>query len=269
MVDAVIRASIDDDAAASLAARRHFLGRVGVYAFLTFFAFIYILPLFVIIANSFRELPEIVQNGLIGFPHSFSLKAWSTVWSSYCVGGTCAGIQQNFYNSLEMAIPATIISTMLGLVNGYILSKWRFPGSETIFTCMMFGVFMPGQISLMPWAFILGHIGLSNTIAGLDPDPLRAGHFLHHAVLPQLLRQHPRRSDQGGAHRRRRLLAHFLQDHSAALAADHDRDGDLAIHRHLERISLRRRLHRRTRAADHRLADRHGDGRHQRAGSMT
>jgi glucose/mannose transport system permease protein len=167
MVDAALRASIDDDAAASLAARRHFLGRVGVYAFLTFFAFIYILPLFVIIANSFRELPEILRNGLIGFPQSFSLKAWSTVWSSYCVGGTCAGIQQNFYNSLEMAIPATIISTMLGLVNGYILSKWRFPGSEAIFTCMMFGVFMPGQISLMPWAFILGHIGLSNTIFGL------------------------------------------------------------------------------------------------------
>ena len=92
MVDAVLRAAPDDDAAASLAARRHFLGRVGVYAFLTFFALIYILPLFVIIANSFRELPEIVQNGLIGFPHSFSLKAWSTVWSSYCVGGTCAGI---------------------------------------------------------------------------------------------------------------------------------------------------------------------------------
>jgi glucose/mannose transport system permease protein len=166
MVDAAVRASIDD-AAASLAARRHFAGRVGVYAFLTFFAFIYVLPLFVIVANSFRELPEIIQNGLIGFPHSISFKAWGTVWSSYCVGGTCAGIQHNFFNSLEMTIPATIISTMLGLLNGYILSKWRFYGSEVIFTCMMFGVFMPGQVSLMPWAFILGQVGLANSIAGL------------------------------------------------------------------------------------------------------
>jgi glucose/mannose transport system permease protein len=166
MVDAALRAEIDDPAA-SLAARRYFFGRVGVYAFLTFFAFIYVLPLFVIVANSFRELPEIVQNGLIGFPHSISFKAWGTVWNSYCVGGTCEGIRHNFLNSLEMTIPATIISTLFGLMNGYILSKWRFPGSETIFTCMMFGVFMPGQISLMPWAFILGHIGLSNSIAGL------------------------------------------------------------------------------------------------------
>jgi glucose/mannose transport system permease protein len=166
MADSALAATIDDPAA-SLAARRYFWGRVGIYAFLSFFAFIYILPLFVIVANSFRELPEIFQNGLIGFPHSFSLKAWGTVWSSYCVGGTCAGIEHNFFNSLEMAVPATIISTLLGLVNGYILTKWRFPGSEIIFTGMMFGVFMPGQVSLMPWAFILGHVGLSNSIFGL------------------------------------------------------------------------------------------------------
>jgi glucose/mannose transport system permease protein len=66
-----------------------------------------------------------------------------------------------------MTIPATIISTLLGAMNGYILSKWRFRGSEVLFTCMLFGVFMPGQLALMPWAFILGNLGLSNTTAGL------------------------------------------------------------------------------------------------------
>jgi glucose/mannose transport system permease protein len=165
MADAVL--SLPADPAASLAARRYFLGRFAVYAFLTIFAFIYILPLFVVIANSFRPLPEIIQNGLIGFPHSLSFSAWGQAWSVYCVGGTCEGVRHNFFNSLEMTIPATIVSTLLGLMNGYILSKWRFRGSEIIFTCMMFGVFMPGQVSLMPWAFVLGKIGLSNSIGGL------------------------------------------------------------------------------------------------------
>jgi glucose/mannose transport system permease protein len=166
MVEATLAAPIDAEAAAA-AARRYRMGRVGVYAFLTLFAFIYVLPLFVIIANSFRPLPEIVQNGLIGIPHSLSLNAWRQAWGTYCVGGTCQGMQHNFFNSLEMTIPATIISTMLGLMNGYILSKWRFRGSEILFTCMMFGVFIPGQLSLMPWAFILGGLGLANSIAGL------------------------------------------------------------------------------------------------------
>jgi glucose/mannose transport system permease protein len=144
-----------------------FAGRFAVYAFLSFFAFIYLMPLFVVVANSFRELPEITRNGLIAFPESFSLEAWPKAWLHHCVAGTCEGVHRNFFNSLFMTIPATIISTLFGAINGYVLSKWRFPGSETVFALMTLGVFMPGQISLLPWAYILGALHLSNSIQGL------------------------------------------------------------------------------------------------------
>jgi glucose/mannose transport system permease protein len=165
MVDATFEAAFDSRARA--ANLRNAGWRIGVYAFLAFFALMYLLPLFVVVANSFRDLPEIAQNGLIAFPRSFSLNAWNQAWAHYCVSGTCEGIQRNFYNSLLMTIPATIISTFLGAINGYVLSKWRFPGSEALFACMTLGVFMPGQIALLPWAFILGSVGLSNSIYGL------------------------------------------------------------------------------------------------------
>lgn len=165
MADALALPSADPEA--SRAARRHLRARVLVYAVLTLFSLIYLLPLFVIIANSFRELPEIARNGLIALPQSFSFKAWGTAWDSYCVGGTCAGMKGNFYNSLKMTIPATLISTLIGAVNGYILSKWRFPGSDALFAGMTLGVFMPGQIALMPWAFVLGSLGLTNSTYGL------------------------------------------------------------------------------------------------------
>jgi len=141
--------------------------KFGAYLVLGLFAAYYLLPLVVVFLNSFRSLPEIAQNGLIAFPHSFSFHAWGEAWNSYCVGGTCAGIRENFYNSLKMTIPATIISTAIGAINGYILSKWRFPGSEILFGAMTLGVFMPGQIALLPWAMILGGLGLTNTTAGL------------------------------------------------------------------------------------------------------
>ena len=80
-------------------------GGVAIYAFLAVFALIYLLPLFVVVANSFRELPEITQNGLIALPHSFSLKAWPQAWAHYCVAGTCEGVKRNFFNSLYMTIP--------------------------------------------------------------------------------------------------------------------------------------------------------------------
>src|SRR5271169_6204473 len=165
MVDATLDLALDSQARS--ASLRYSLRRVAIYAFLALFALIYLLPLFVVVANSFRELPEITRNGLVALPHSFSLKAWPQAWAHYCVAGTCEGIKRNFYNSLIMTIPATIISTMLGAINGYVLSKWRFPGSGTLFACMTLGVFMPGQVSLLPWAYILGALNLSNSVYGL------------------------------------------------------------------------------------------------------
>ena len=160
---------LDREFAASARAewRRNLLGRIAVYSFLIFFAVIYLIPLFVVVANSFRELPEITQNGLIAVPRSFSLKSWPIAWSHFCVSGTCEGVQRNFYNSLIMTVPATIVSTAFGAINGYVLSKWRFRGSEAVFLCMTLGVFMPGQVALMPWAFILGKLHLANSVYGL------------------------------------------------------------------------------------------------------
>jgi len=165
MADAAMDIAFDSHARAE--SLRFALRRVGIYAFLGLFALIYLLPLFVVVANSFRELPEITQNGLIALPRSFSLGAWPKAWAHYCVAGTCEGIKRNFFNSLYMTIPATIASTLVGALNGYVLSKWRFPGSETLFVCIVLGVFMPGQVALLPWAYILGALHLSNSVYGL------------------------------------------------------------------------------------------------------
>jgi glucose/mannose transport system permease protein len=155
------------DREAEVASRRHLIARVAIYGILALFSVVYFVPLVVVVLNSFRELPEISQNGLIWFPLSFQLDAWGEAWSEFCIGGACEGMQRYFWNSLWMTVPATIISTLLGAINGYILSKWRFPGSEIVFTCMMLGVFMPGQVSLLPWAFTLGQLGLNNSVYGL------------------------------------------------------------------------------------------------------
>jgi len=165
MVDATLDLTLDSQARRENL--RYSLSRAAIYAFLALFALIYLLPLFVVVANSFRELPEIAQNGLIALPRSFSLKAWPQAWAHYCVAGTCEGVKRNFFNSVYMTLPATILSTLIGALNGYVLSKWRFPGSETLFVCIVLGVFMPGQIALLPWAYILGAVHLSNSVYGL------------------------------------------------------------------------------------------------------
>jgi glucose/mannose transport system permease protein len=155
------------DPLASGGATRRNRTMLVVYGLLTLFAAYYLLPLGVIVLNSFRDLDEIARGGLIGFPRSFSTQYWETAWSTFCVNAFCKGIQPFFFNSLLMTIPATIISTAIGAINGYALSAWRFRGSEALFAFMTLGVFLPGQMVLLPWAYTLGTLGLTNTVSGL------------------------------------------------------------------------------------------------------
>ncbi len=162
MADAILH-----DGEAAGAARNYLFSRIAIYGLLLLFALIYLIPLVVVVMNTFRENVDVGRNGLIAFPRSFTLEAWPKAWGSYCLNGRCEGMSANFWNSVYMTIPATIISTVLGALNGYILSKWKFTGSDVIFTILLFGVFMPGQIALMPWAYILGTTGLNQTLWGL------------------------------------------------------------------------------------------------------
>ena len=74
---------------------------------------------------------------------------------------------QAFANSLKMAIPATLISTILGSMNGYILSKWKFKYADIIFPFVLFGMFIPYQAVLIPLTLTLKAMGLYASLGGL------------------------------------------------------------------------------------------------------
>ena len=56
---------------------------------------------------------------------------------------------------------------MLGSINGYILSKWKFPGADLLFTLLLFGMFIPYQSILIPLVQVLNILGLYGTLPGL------------------------------------------------------------------------------------------------------
>ena len=165
MADAAAVRGFDPPAAASGA--RAGRSKALIYALLALFAAFYLLPLAVVLANSFRDLPDIQRQGFLAIPTSFTPEPWRVAWDEFCLGGSCNGISPYFVNSLLIAVPATAVSTAFGLVNGYVLSMWRFRGSEWLFGLIVLGVFMPAQMTLLPWAFTLGNLGLTNTLWGL------------------------------------------------------------------------------------------------------
>ncbi len=151
----------------AIARRRWALSRVLIYAVLALFGLIYALPALLVLSNSFRDGEEVFRNGIIAIPESFSFDNYLRAWNDACVSGMCRGLGPNFLNSLIITVPATIATAIIGALNGYVLSKWKFPGSEFIFVMIFLGIFLPSQIALLPWAWIIGQLGLQNNVLGL------------------------------------------------------------------------------------------------------
>jgi glucose/mannose transport system permease protein len=143
------------------------LGRLVVYGCLIVVALVYLMPLWVMVVTSLKPLDEIYSGSFIGMPKAITLDAWRAAWSEACIGTECTGLKPYFVNSLLMVIPAVALSTGIGAINGYILTKWKFPGANFVFGLLLFGCFLPYQAILLPMARTLGLLGLAGSIPGL------------------------------------------------------------------------------------------------------
>jgi glucose/mannose transport system permease protein len=149
------------------ATRTGIIVRAAIYVLLLLFAVYYLLPLYVMVVNSLKPLEEIRQGNMLALPQQWTTEPWLSAWSTAQIGVQPTGLKPYFLNSVLMVVPAVFLSTMLGALNGYVLTKWRFRGAEIVFGLMLLACFIPFQIVLIPSARILGLLGLAGTVSGL------------------------------------------------------------------------------------------------------
>ncbi|NHZ77839.1 ABC transporter permease subunit [Massilia sp. CCM 8695] len=142
-------------------------GRIFIYVLLTLVALYYLAPLYVMLTTSFKSLEQIRTGTILDLPLAPTTEAWSRAWSGACTGVRCEGLAPYFWNSVSMTIPAVLVSSLIGSLNGYVLAHWRFRGSNVVFTALMVGCFIPFQVVILPMARLLGMAGLANTTTGL------------------------------------------------------------------------------------------------------
>ena len=119
------------------------------------------------IVTSLKSMAEIRQGNLLMLPESLQFDAWKIAWSGRGYEAGDVFLRPFFWNSTKMVVPAVIISTFFGALNGYALTKWRFKGDNLIFLLFLFGCFIPYQAILLPMARTLGLLGISNSVGGL------------------------------------------------------------------------------------------------------
>ncbi|WP_067934751.1 carbohydrate ABC transporter permease [Alicyclobacillus kakegawensis] len=134
------------------------VNRAVLYLVLCVFAAGYLMPVYVALITSLKPNSEVDLARMWQLPTRIDLSSWGQAFERLSPG---------LATSLELAIPATIIVAIIGACNGYALSKWRFPGSRTLFQWLLFGMFIPYQSVLIPLLKVMDSIGLYNSVPGL------------------------------------------------------------------------------------------------------
>lgn len=132
--------------------------RFGRPAVLLLFVALFLMPAYVLLVTSFKPLQEAGPATAWNLPDRWSVSGWTAAWDE---------LRPGIVNSFQIAIPGAAVSAILGSMNGYVLSKWRFPGSDAVFTLFLFGMFIPYQAVMIPLAGLLTDMQIVGTIRGL------------------------------------------------------------------------------------------------------
>ena len=138
-----------------------------VYGTLFVVSIYYLLPLYVMIVTSLKGMPEIRIGNVFARPVEVTFQPWVKAWAEACTGINCDGLSRGFWNSVRILIPSVIVSVTVASLTGYLLSNWRFKGSEVFFAILLLGAFIPYQVLLYPVVIILRELGLYGSLAGL------------------------------------------------------------------------------------------------------
>ena len=136
-----------------LLARRSIL-----YVILVIVAVYFLLPIYMVVLTGLKPFAEVSIANMWRLPRDPSLEAF---------GGALQRLAPNLINSFLLVIPATILSALLGSINGYVFSKWKFKYANVVFALILFGMFIPYQSILIPLVEFLRSIGLYGRISGL------------------------------------------------------------------------------------------------------
>ncbi len=138
--------------------RRFSLGHTLTVGVLVLALLFYLMPVYVMVINGLKDATNVSLDTMWNLPQSLTGGGFVEAWNK---------LSPNMLNSLEMVIPATILSAIIGAINGFVLSKWKFRGSDVLFTIMLFGFFIPYQSILLPLVQFMQTIKLYGTIPGL------------------------------------------------------------------------------------------------------
>lgn len=132
-------------------------GIVGLIA-LIILAILFLAPVYVMVVAGMKPPEQADAAYMWALPETINFSGVVEAWEK---------LSPNMRNSFVVVIPAAIVSSLVGSVNGFVLAKMPFRGSNLLFSLMLMGMFIPFQVVLIPLIKFLQSIELYGQLPGL------------------------------------------------------------------------------------------------------
>ncbi len=134
------------------------INRTLKYAILIIFVIIVLLPAYVLFITSFKGTADADPSRAWYLPQVWETGGWAKAWTT---------LAPSLGRTVMLVVPSAIISSFLGSINGYVLSTWKVPGANIVFTLILFGMFIPYQAVMIPLTQLVSDIGVPQGIPSL------------------------------------------------------------------------------------------------------
>lgn len=140
--------------------KRKALG-VGRFLILAFFLAFVVLPIYWMTITSFKTNGEIIDmQNITYFPHTFTTDNYTGLFEMFDYGSL-------LQNSVIVSISSALVVTMLSILGGYSLARYKFKGKGVMVLFILVTQMIPGILVIIPLYLIFSKIGLINTHVGL------------------------------------------------------------------------------------------------------
>src|SRR5260221_12432951 len=91
----------------------------------------FLMPLYVMVVTGLKDSTHVSLSTMWNLPTRLTGGGFIEAWQR---------LLPNVGNSLMLAIPATMISAIIGNIKGYLFAKWKFPAANAVFAFLLFGI---------------------------------------------------------------------------------------------------------------------------------
>jgi ABC-type glycerol-3-phosphate transport system permease component len=139
--------------------------RLIVLLVLAILTCVYLLPIYVMITNSLKTLPEITQRTYLAFPKQLQFKNYTD--ALFGSRDFLIPMQRPIINSTIITVSVTLLAAFFGGLGGYYLSRVKSTFTRVIFVLVGIALYMPYQAVIIPLTTITAKIGIINSHLGL------------------------------------------------------------------------------------------------------